>query len=263
VPVRRIRRFLTAIGLAGLGAVGSACGGSASATGIPAPPQSLGTVVDFPVPPSIANIPLTKADGSRTTLAAYRGKAVMIADSLTLCYDVCPMTTADARALANALAAAGNANNVAVLEISVDPRRDTPARMRAYQDLYGGPLPNWTLLRASPANTARLWKYFGVEYSREPEGNPPDIDWWTHKPLTYDVGHADDLIFLDARGRERFVVSAAPNTRGLNTPANLVKHLSPEGKQLLAHPNPVTTWTVSQGLSVFSWLTGHRFHAPS
>jgi protein SCO1/2 len=173
------------------------------------------------------------------------------------------MITADTRALAKAVQADGYGDKVALLEITVDPKRDTAARMRAYQKLFGGPLGDWELLRASPADTARLWKYLGVEYAREKEATPPDIDWWTHKPLTYDVGHADDLIFLDARGRERFVVSAAPNTRGLNTPANLVKHLSPEGKQLLAHPNPVTTWTVSQGLSVFSWLTGHRFHAPS
>lgn len=261
MTARRRVRCLVAVGLTtGLGLL-AGCGGDASASSVPAPPQSLGTVVDFPVPAAIANIPLTKPDGSTTTLAAYRGKPVMIADYLTLCTDICPMITADARALAAALNRDGYGEKVAVLEITVDPRRDTPARMRAYQKLYGGPLPDWTLLRAPAADIARIWKYFGVEYQRVKEPDPPDIDWWTHTPLTYDVAHSDDLIFLGADGHERFVVNADPDARGVNTPAQLVRHLSVEGKRALRHPNPVTTWTVSQGLGVFSWLIDHPLPA--
>jgi cytochrome oxidase Cu insertion factor (SCO1/SenC/PrrC family) len=230
---------------------------------IPLPPASLGVPVDFVVPPAIANIPLTKPDGTTTNLAAYRGKPVMIADYLTLCSDICPMITADARALARALGADGYAQQAIVLEITVDPVRDTVPRMKAYEKLFGGVLPNWTVLRASPADTAKLWKYFGVQYNREKEASPPDIDWLTHKPLTYDIAHSDDLIFIDANGHERFVVNADPDARGLDTPAKLVKHLSPQGKHALRSPNPVASWTVSQGLEVFSWLTNHRFATPS
>ena len=60
-------------------------------------------------------------------------------------------------ALARALNAAGQQHKVALLEISIDPHRDTPARLRAYQKLFGAARSNWTLLRAAPADTARLW----------------------------------------------------------------------------------------------------------
>jgi protein SCO1/2 len=119
------------------------------------------------------------------------------------------------------------------------------------------------VLRASPSDTTKLWKYFGVEYDREKEQSPPDVDWLTNKPLTYDIAHSDDLIFLDAKGHERFVVNADPDARGVNTPAKLVKYLSAQGKRALHHPNPVVSWTVSQGLEVFSWLTNHRLATPS
>ena len=253
------RRFAPALLAAVLFALATACGSSA----VNPPPPSLGTVVNLTIPPDIASIPLTKADGSTTTLAAYRGKTVMIADFLTLCTDICPMISANTAALARAINADGDTNKVALLEISVDPGRDTPARLRAYQNLYGGPLPDWTLLRTTPANTAKLWKYFGVEYARAKEDKPASIDWLTHKPLTYDVTHSDDLIFLNPAGNQRFIVNADPDVQGKLPPAQLLKFLDPSGLKSLYHPNPVGDWTVQQGLQIFSWLTNHRLGNPA
>jgi cytochrome oxidase Cu insertion factor (SCO1/SenC/PrrC family) len=246
------------VGAAMLLAVLAACGGGS----VKPPPPSLGTVVNFAVPAAIANIPLTKPDGSTTTLAAYRGKTVMIADFLSLCTDICPLISANTAAVARALNADGERGKVALLEISVDPQRDTPARLTAYQKLYGQPVSDWTLLRATPANTTRLWKYFGVDYGRTKEQKPPSIDWLTGKPLTYDVYHSDDLIFLDPSGHQRFIVNADPDVQGHNPPSKLVKFLDPQGLTSLNRPNPVGDWTVSQGVSVFSWLLDQKLAAP-
>jgi protein SCO1/2 len=220
-------------------------------------------MVDFAVPPAIQNLPLTKPDGSTTTLAAYKGRTVMIADFLTLCTDICPMISANTAALARTLNADGQQSHVALLEITVDPQRDTAARLRAYQKLYGEPIGNWTLLRANPADTAKLWKYFGVSYGREKEERPPSRDWLTGKPLTYDVVHSDDLIFLDADGRERYIVNADPDVQGHNPPPKLVKILNSEGINSLYHPDPVGDWTVGQATSVLSWLLNSKLAARS
>jgi cytochrome oxidase Cu insertion factor (SCO1/SenC/PrrC family) len=259
---RALRRRCGGAVLAAAAVLGSlaACGGGGA---VKPPPPSLGTVVDVTLPQAIRDLPLVRPDGSVTTLAAYRGGPVMIADFLTLCTDICPMISANTVALARALKADGQQGKVALLEISVDPHRDTPARLRAYQKLYGGPLPNWTLLSTSPADTKTLWKYFGVDYAREAEPKKhPSIDWLTRKPQTYDVSHTDALIFLDAAGQERFVVNADPNVEGRSVPVPLAKSLTEQGAALLTHPNPVDTWTVSQGLSVFSWLLKQELAAP-
>ena len=253
------RRVIAAAAVAVLtGSLAAGCGS------VKPPPSSLGVSVNQPVPASIANIPLTEPDGRTTDLAAFRGKTVMIADFLSLCTDICPLISANTAALARALNADGEGSKVALLEISVDPQRDTPARLAAYQKLYGGPLPDWTLLRTSPANTARLWKYFRVAYGRTKEPNPPAIDWWTHKPLTYDVYHSDDLIFLNADGDQRFVVNADPEVAAANVPpSKLVKFLDPQGVRALYKPNPIADWTVGQALSVFSWLLNHKLALPA
>jgi protein SCO1/2 len=237
----------------------AACGGGA----VKPPPDSFGSIVDFAVPPAIQDLPLTKPDGTTTTLAAYKGQAVMIADFLTLCTDICPLISANTAALARTLDADGQQGKVALLEISVDPQRDTPARLRAYQKLYGEQPANWTLLRATPADSAKLWKFFGVSYGREKEPKPPSIDWLTHKPLTYDVVHSDDLIFLAPDGHERYVVNADPDVGGNRPPARLVKILNSEGLKSLNQPNPVGDWTPAQGAGVFSWLLNRHLAVSS
>jgi cytochrome oxidase Cu insertion factor (SCO1/SenC/PrrC family) len=253
--VRIVRAALAALTLTIL----AGCGGDK----VPPPSPALGTVVDFVVPLGIANLPLMKSDGTKTSLAAYRGRPVMITDFMTECTDICPMISANTAALGRALAANGYGGKVALLEITMDPGRDSLARLRAYQKLYGAPLADWTLLRASRSDTKRLWKHFGVELQRVKEGSPPDHDWLTGKPLTYDIEHSDELIFVDAAGHERFVVSASPDVQGRAIPAKLAGILGRQGRQLLHHPDPVASWTVGQGLSVFSWLLNHKLSLPS
>jgi protein SCO1/2 len=237
------------------------CGGGSD--DVPPPSPALGTPVDFALSPQIANLPLTKPDGTTTSLADYRGKSVMIADFMTECTDICPMITANTVAVARALADRGLGDDVALLEVSIDPKRDTLRRMTAYQKLFRPPVPNWTLLRASAKDTPRFWRYFGVQLKRVTiDEEPPDRDWLTGKPLTYDVEHSDLLIFLDAGGHVRFVVNASPDARGQTLPAKLSRVLGEQGEELLHHPDPVTSWTVRQGLSVFGWLL-NRDLAPS
>jgi protein SCO1 len=264
------RRYLgwVAAGVALLAVGLAACGGG-PATGKPQaaasqlkPPAALGGVaLKVPLPASISGLPLTTAAGRRTTLAAYRGKIVMIADFLTLCQDMCPMISANVAAIARQIQAAGLAGQVALLEITVDPQRDTPARLTAYQKLFGGKLPGWMLLRAAPADTAALWKFFHVYYQREPEEKPPGIDWLTGKRLSYDVEHGNNLIFLSPDGTERYVLDAAADARGALPPGTLVRFLDGQGLTNLYHPAPADSWTVPQAMQVVSWLAGRKIPA--
>jgi protein SCO1 len=255
------RRGRVAAVAAVLAAVLAACGGSAqhdSAASRPHPPAALGGVVmSDPVPASIARLPLTTAAGQRTTLAAYRGKIVMIADSLTLCQDMCPMISANIAAMARQLQAAGLARQIALLEITVDPQRDTPARLAAYQKMFGSPQPAWTLATATTAAaTAALWKFFHVYYQRQPVDDPDATDWLTGQKLTYDVEHSNTLIFLSADGKQRYIVDAAADTGGNRPPPALIRFMTPQGRHNLYHPSPGGSWTVPQAMQVLSWLAG-------
>ena len=189
-----------------------------------------------PTPP----LELIDEHGAPTSLSAFHGKWVVLAPSMTLCEEVCPITTAAFTALTARLHQDGLANQVTVVEVTVDPWRDTPSRLRAYRRLVGA---NFTLLTGTQAEIHSFWKFFGVSYEREPEGSPPDIDWYTHKPETFDVSHTDGLFILDPAGRERMADEGTANVGGHISPA-LSRLLDAEGRENLAHPQ--LAWSPGQ-----------------
>ena len=105
-----------------------------------------------------------------------RGKVVVLAPFLSLCQDECPLVTGAFISLQRDLRAAGLAHRVVFVEATVDPGRDTVARLAAYQKEFGA---DWDLWTGTPANIAAFWKPFGVAYQIVPEEQPPKIDWWT------------------------------------------------------------------------------------
>jgi protein SCO1/2 len=70
------------------------------------------------------------------------------------------------------------------------------------------------------------------------------------------------VIFLDAKGHERFVIDGSPLVK-TSIPTRLRRQLTEQGIQNLKHPQPVADWSVAQGMQVLSWLTDHRLAAPT
>ncbi len=200
---------------------------------------------------------LTDYRGHHVSLDSFSGKTVVISDIMTLCQETCPMETADLVSAARRVDHAGLTGKVEFLTVTVDPHRDTPKRLAAYRKFFAQPgdLPNWDLLTGKPAALKRLWKYFGVFVKRTPEDSPPGIDWLTHKPLTYDIAHGDQVIFLDGKTRERFVISGhadLPDPSQL--PKTLDQFLNAEGRKNLHHPGPLA-WKPQQVEKVVAWLS--------
>ena len=236
----------------------TACGGG---TGVPGLPSAyIGTVLDRPVPDSVADLPLTTDAGQPATLAAFHGQVVVLADFLTLCQETCPLTAGNLLVMDRAVKASGLAGRVRFVELTVDPGRDTPARLRTYRALVGAG-GNWSLLTGRPDVIERIWGYFGVWYERVAEGSPPGVDWLTGKPLSYDITHQDALIYLDASGRERFLVVGSPNAGWASVAPALRRFLSAQGRADLSHPD-ASTWTAAEGLSAIAWLTGRQVGLP-
>jgi protein SCO1 len=222
----------------------SACGSSAPG----APPANQGLVLDRPTPQTVE---LVDQHGQPVSLAALRGKIVVLAPFLTLCQDECPLVTGAFIALQRDLRAAGQAHRVVFVEATVDPGRDTVPRLAAYQKEFGA---DWDLWTGSPAQIAAFWKPFGVEYQIVPEAQPAKIDWYTGKPLTYDVDHTDGYILIDGAGRERFVDATAPDQKGV-LGAKLRGLLNADGVHELQNPE-APDWTTADALASVSWLLG-------
>jgi protein SCO1 len=220
----------------------------------PAPLTVTGTELDRPV----ADVSLTDQAGRPFALSQLGGKVVVIYPFLTDCHELCPLTTAAFIQMRQAIADAGLSDRVALLEVTVDPERDTPARLTAYARLASA---DWTMVTGSADNIAAFWKFFGVTAEKTPVASPAPIDWYTNQPETYDVTHTPALIFLDARGHERIVVVGTAQIAATAMPSQLESMLNESGIQNLE--NPSAPWTVQQALDNISILLGEpRIPAP-
>lgn len=216
------------------------------------PPASLGIAEDRAVPASVLDVPLVDQEGRTTSLSAFRGKIVVFTPFLSSCQETCPITTGAFLQMRRDLRAAGLGGQVVLAELSVDPSRDTPSRLAAYAHLTGTDFP---LLTGMTAGLGTLWHYFGVYYTKVPEGNPPGIDWQTGAPYAYDVDHSDGFIVLDQQLHARFVTAAPPNLTSHRLGRALSGMLSPQGRQDLSSP-PGNAWTIAQGLQAIGWVAG-------
>src|SRR5699024_8338215 len=77
---------------------------------------------------------LVNADSTSVTFPDdYRGKTTLITFIYTHCPDVCLIITANMKNIQSDLA---DTSNVRFVEITFDPKRDTPSLLASYKDLY-------------------------------------------------------------------------------------------------------------------------------
>jgi protein SCO1/2 len=203
------------------------------------------------VPAALMHLPLTNQSGKRVSLASWPGRTLLLVPFLTLCQDICPMTTGNLLQVSRTLRADRAGSKVEIVELTVDPGRDTPARLAAYAKLTGA---DWQLVTESPSELRALAKFFAFYYQRVPEDSPAGTDWWTGKRLTYDVDHSDNYFVLDPTGAERVVQDAAPDFRGQLNP-RLYRFLSALGRAHLKHA-PQPDWTPRDALQALSVSVG-------
>jgi protein SCO1 len=232
------------------------CAGSARAR-VPAPGPMVGTRLDASLPASVLHVPLVSPTGRTVRLSDFAGKVLVVSDVMTLCQETCPLDTANVVAAARQVEKAGLGDEVEFVSITVDPERDTPARLAAYRRLYGHAPRDWVTLTGDPASLALFWHVLGVYIQRVPDTPPAPKDWLTGKPLTYDITHSDELFFLGGQQRERFLLDGAPHVAAAAPiPPTIRAFMDAQGRADLARPDP-QAWTLPQELQVIAWLTDH------
>ena len=114
---------------------------------------------------------------------ALRGKVLLVYFGYVNCPDVCPVSMAAGAAALNALTPAERVRTQMIM-VSIDPERDTPARLKEYVAYFH---PAMVGAVGTAAETAAIAKSFGVGYVRQP--NRPDGGYAVdHSSQTYVVG---------------------------------------------------------------------------
>jgi len=100
------------------------------------PPElSHGTM--FPEPRNIKPFQLIDQDGTQFSLERFRDHWTFVYLGYTFCPDVCPATLAELGRVNKALRQDSSNQDVQYLFVSVDPNRDTPARLKQYVGYFG------------------------------------------------------------------------------------------------------------------------------
>lgn len=132
---------------------------------------------------------LTSADGQPFRLSDQRGTVVALSFGYTFCPDVCPTTLAELVQVRERLGPAQD--RFRIVFVTIDPERDTPARLREWASAFVG---GFTALTGSPDELARIRKAYGVvAEKRTVKGTS----------ATYLVDHSAFVYVIDRDGQLR------------------------------------------------------------
>jgi protein SCO1 len=124
------------------------------------------------------------------SLSDLRGKLVLIYFGYTYCPDICPTSLAATVACVKQLTADEQAR-VAIVFISVDPGRDTPARLKTYVEFFH---PQMLGLTGDAANLAEIARRYGVFYAFHKSESAAGSYVVDHSADTYVVGQEGALL---------------------------------------------------------------------
>lgn len=139
---------------------------------------------------------LTDQDGRRVALKDFRGKALVLTFVYTECKDICPVLPQIIGRTDQYLSEAER-QRVRFVGISIDPRRDTPLKLREFMQAHNLAPGRWTLLTGSLQEATRVADDYGVVAKPDVQG---------------DLVHNAVFVLIDPRGRLR------TEFHGLSTP---------------------------------------------
>ena len=108
----------------------------------------------------IPSIPVVTQDGRRVDFRDLVGDDVVAMSFIfTTCTTICPPIGANFGRLRKLL---GEDSGVRLISVSVDPVTDTPERLRAWGEVFGGGGEDWTLVTGRKTDITRLLKSLQV-----------------------------------------------------------------------------------------------------
>ena len=147
----------------------------------------------FEPPRAAPPFTLEGSNGKKLSLRDHLGKVVILYFGFTYCDKVCPVTLARLTEVYAKLGSA--ARDVQLIFISVDPKRDSPERMREHLTAFN---PGFLGATGKPGELAAVRSAYGVVAEELVSKN---------KAQGYEVNHSSSLYLVDRKGKLRALVT--------------------------------------------------------
>lgn len=145
--------------------------------------------VDLPKLAPVPAFEMRDQDDQPITERDLRGKVSIVSFMFTTCPDVCPLLTAKLSVVRTKLLA--QRPKLTFVSITVDPKTDTPAKLKAFAREHNADYPDWRFL-TGPAERLRDVVVGGfkqsIELGESKPGAPPNILHGTHCVLVDRAG---------------------------------------------------------------------------
>jgi protein SCO1/2 len=134
----------------------------------------------------LAPVTLTDQHGKNVLLESLKGKFVLIDFIYTSCPGPCEMMTAKIAAAARQLKDLLG-SQVTIVSITLNPERDSPARLYKFAEEQAAEQPGWLFLTGSPDKIDSVMARFKLKRQVEPDGS---------------IDHITIIYLLDRNGRQ-------------------------------------------------------------
>jgi protein SCO1/2 len=118
----------------------------------------------------LSNSQWTNQDGELVLLKSFIGKPVVLTMFFANCTYACPLLVNDMQKMENSLPK-DKKNNFRFILVSIDPERDTPAKLKTYAKEHNLDLSRWTLLSGKTDDIMELAELTGFKYKKDDKGN--------------------------------------------------------------------------------------------
>lgn len=151
--------------------------------------------------PEVKDFQLTRADGGEFRLSGYRGQLIVLYFGYTSCPDECPATLYNLSRMMQQLG--DRASQVTVLFVTVDPKTDTPEKLKSYLDAFS---PNFIGLTGTQEQLQQVYDQFEVKIYDASKGEAV---------ASKGLGHDTSLYLIDKRGRLRVQLHQGEGVQGI------------------------------------------------
>ncbi len=154
------------------------------------PTANLGVSSRLAVIRSAPNFTLLASSGQPLRSTDLRGNVVLVSFIFTTCNGTCPATTHRMSQVQQELKTRGlcKDDRVRLVSITLDPVRDTPEVLNAYQRLYDVDAANWSFLTGPADQVASTIQAWGM---------------WARPAANGQLDHPSRVFLVDSRGRIR------------------------------------------------------------
>jgi protein SCO1/2 len=181
----RVQRILALVAACLVAALGGALA-ARHWLAAPAPPVTEAAAV-YAAPRPLPPFELVARDGARFDRGSFAGHYTFVFFGFTNCPYLCPTTLAELAQATRLLADLPAASRPAVVMVSVDPERDTPALLARYVEHFDARFVGVT---GSDAALTTLATAVGAAYQRTPEADG-----------SYSVDHSAAVFLIDPESR--------------------------------------------------------------